>query len=290
MKIARIITVLLLGTASGLSLPLTTTTLSSSLNPSTYGETVTFKAVVTPVPPNGETVTFKQGNTVLGTGTLSSGSATFAISTLTTGGTDNIKAFYSGDSNFAGSTSSVVAQVVDPAPTTTTLTSSLNPANVGQSVTFMASVTPAFGGTVTGNVTFYNGSARLGGESLSGGVASYTTANLPAGTDSITAVYKGDSSFATSTSNAVSQVAGSGTFIDSSITWDGVTRYYEVYVPTVLPANPPLLLMLHGTQSTASTGSDPTPVITLNWGWQNLAELKGFILVKPCLLYTSRCV
>jgi len=150
MKIARIITVLLLGTASGLSLPLTTTTLSSSLNPSTYGETVTFKAVVTPVPPNGETVTFKQGNTVLGTGTLSSGSATFAISTLTTGGTDNIKAFYSGDSNFAGSTSSVVAQVVDPAPTTTTLTSSLNPANVGQSVTFMASVTPAFGGTVTG--------------------------------------------------------------------------------------------------------------------------------------------
>jgi poly(3-hydroxybutyrate) depolymerase len=287
MKNARIITVLLLGTASGLSLPLTTTTLSSSLNPSTYGETVTFKAVVTPVPPNGETVTFKQGNTVLGTGTLSSGSATFAISTLTTGGTDNIKAFYSGDSNFAGSTSSVVAQVVDPAPTTTTLTSSLNPANVGQSVTFMASVTPAFGGTVTGNVTFYNGSARLGGESLSGGVASYTTANLPAGTDSITAVYKGDSSFATSTSNAVSQVAGSGTFIDSSITWDGVTRYYEVYVPTVLPANPPLLLMLHGTQSTASTGSDPTPVITLNWGWQNLAELKGFILVKPASTYNA---
>ena len=90
------------------------------------------------------------------------GSATFAISTLTTGGTDNIKAFYSGDSNFAGSTSNTVAQVVDPAPTTTTLASSLNPSNVGQSVTFTASVTPAFGGTVTGKVAFYNGSARWG--------------------------------------------------------------------------------------------------------------------------------
>jgi len=34
-------------------------------------------------------------------------------------------------------------------------------------------------------------------------------------------------------------------------------------------------------------GSDPTPVITLNWGWQNLAELKGFILVKPASTYNA---
>jgi len=93
----------------------TTTTLSSSLNPSTYGQAVTFTAVVTSglgAPPNGETVTFKKGTTVLGTGTLSGGSASFTTSTLPVG-TNYIKAVYGGDSNFAGSTSKAVAQVVN---------------------------------------------------------------------------------------------------------------------------------------------------------------------------------
>jgi hypothetical protein len=106
MKIARILTVLLLGTASSLSAALTSTTtaLSSSLNPSSYGQAVIFTAVVTSsagAPPDGETVTFKQGSKILGTGALSGGSATFTISTLTTGGTDPIKAVYAGDSNYA---------------------------------------------------------------------------------------------------------------------------------------------------------------------------------------------
>src|ERR1039458_2924493 len=53
----------------------TTSTLTASPNPSTYGQAVTFSAVVTPTPPNGETVSFMKGKTVLGTGTLSRGSA-----------------------------------------------------------------------------------------------------------------------------------------------------------------------------------------------------------------------
>ncbi len=183
MKIARIVFVLLVGTASSLSAALTstTTTISSSLNPSIYGEAVTFTAVVTSTlgaPPNGETVTFMQGKTTLGTGTLKGGSATFTISTLTTGGSDSISAVYGGDANFAGSTSKAVAQVVDAASTTTTLVSSQNPANVGASITFTATVTPEFSGTVTGRVSFYNGTKKLAGVLLSGGVGSYTTTKL----------------------------------------------------------------------------------------------------------------
>src|ERR1019366_1036278 len=56
----------------------TTITLSSSPNPSTYGQTVTFTAAVTSglgAPPDGETVTFKKDTRILGTGTLSGGSA-----------------------------------------------------------------------------------------------------------------------------------------------------------------------------------------------------------------------
>jgi eukaryotic-like serine/threonine-protein kinase len=95
----------------------TTTTLSSSPNPSTYGEAVIFTAVVTwgeGAPPDGETVSFMKGKTVLGTGTLSSGSASFTISTLKVG-TNSITAEYSGDSNFASSKSKPLKQVVEKA-------------------------------------------------------------------------------------------------------------------------------------------------------------------------------
>jgi poly(3-hydroxybutyrate) depolymerase len=261
----------------------TTTALTSSLNPSSYGQAVTFTAVVTPAPPNGEIVTFMQGQNALGTGALSGGSATFTTSTLTAGGTDTMKAVYAGDGTYASSTSNTVSQVVNKAATMTTLTSSLNPSNFGQSVTFMAAVAPEFSGTVTGNVAFYNGSKKLASAALSGGVASYTTTTLPVGADSITAVYNGSTSFTTSTSSALSQEVGSGTFIDSTMTWDGITRYYEVYVPANLPANPPMVLMLHGTRTDLTF--DPEAVISLNWGWQPVADQYGFILVKPASTY-----
>jgi uncharacterized repeat protein (TIGR03803 family) len=95
----------------------TTTTLSSSQNPSTSGEAVTFTAIVSPnpgAPSNGETVTFKKGATVLGTGTLNGGSASFTTSTLPVGTTD-VKAVYGTDAYFKGSTSNAVKQVVDKA-------------------------------------------------------------------------------------------------------------------------------------------------------------------------------
>ena len=95
-------------------LPTTTTMLTSSLNPSTYGQAVTFTAVVTSkagTPPDGETVSFMQGATLLGTGTLNGESTSFATSALSVG-KDLITAVYSGDSEFAGSTSKVLKQVV----------------------------------------------------------------------------------------------------------------------------------------------------------------------------------
>jgi poly(hydroxyalkanoate) depolymerase family esterase len=290
MKISRILIALLLGTSASLSATLTatTTTLSSSLNPSTYEQAVTFTAVVSSAlgaPPNGETVTFMQMSKVLGTGALSGGSASFTISTLTTGGTDSIKAVYAGDTNFASSTSTAVSQVVNKATTKTILTSSENPSNVGQSVTFTASVEPEFGGAVTGMVVFNNGSTKLGSVLLSGGVARYTTTRLAVGSEPITAVYNGSPAFITSTSAALSQTVGSGTIIDATMSWDGVTRYYEVFLPTVLPANPPMVFMLHGT-TTAST-FNPEAVIATNWGWSAVANQYGFILIQPASTYNQ---
>ncbi len=97
------------------SAAVTTITLSSSPNPSTYGEAVTFTAAVTSsagAPPDGETVSFMKGTTVLGTGALSGGSASFMTSALKMG-TTSVTAVYGGDLNFGGSKSNVVKQVVE---------------------------------------------------------------------------------------------------------------------------------------------------------------------------------
>ena len=98
-------------------LPPTTTTLTSSPNPSVKGQAVTFTAMVSTgsgAPPNGETVSFMKGKTVLGTGTLSGGTATFTTSSLPVA-TSAITAVYGGDANLAPSKSNVVDQVVNKA-------------------------------------------------------------------------------------------------------------------------------------------------------------------------------
>ena len=90
------------------------------------------------------------------------------------------------------------------APTTTALKSSAGTIMVGGSVTFTANVSSS-SGTPTGSVTLLDGSTTLGTVTLSNGDASFTTTKLAAGVHSITASYAGTSSFAASTSSAVSE-------------------------------------------------------------------------------------
>jgi poly(hydroxyalkanoate) depolymerase family esterase len=284
MRIVKIASILLIATAPCLAaLTKTTTTISSSLNPSTYGQAVTFTAVVSPQPPNGETITFSEGSTILATGTLANGTASFTTSALTVSLQDDVKASYPGDSTYASSSSSAVDQVVKQASTTTALLSSGNPANSGQLITFTAAVAPQYGGTVTGNVWFYNGSTKLVSVTVSSNAANYTTSKLAVGTDEITAVYEGSKSFAVSTSNAISQSVENGATLNPTMTWDGVTRYYQVYVPAVLPQNPPLLLMLHGTHYDVP----PANPSTMNWQWQSVANQYQFIEVQPASTYNQ---
>jgi hypothetical protein len=186
----------------------TTATLTASQSASVFNEPASFTATVSSssgTPPNGESVFFTNGLTQLGSATLSGGSASFTTTALPVG-TDSVTASYTGDSNFAGSTSAAVSQTVGKATSFTALTSSPNPSALQQSVTLTAAVSGQFGGTATGMVTFSNGATTLGTAPLSGNAAVLPTTALSAGTDSITAVYSGDSNFGASTSNTVSQV------------------------------------------------------------------------------------
>jgi uncharacterized repeat protein (TIGR01451 family) len=91
----------------------TTTTLTSSSNPSRFGDPVTFTATVTSSSgtPTG-TVSFKDGATVIGSATLAGGTATFTTSTLTRG-SHAITASYGGGGGFPPSVSPVLQQAVD---------------------------------------------------------------------------------------------------------------------------------------------------------------------------------
>src|SRR5207253_3176103 len=124
---------------------------------STVGASVTFTATVSAVSPGTGVptgnVVFKDGATTVSTGALDvNGNATFTTSTLTVGN-HTITASYAGNSNFNASASSALVQTVNPAQTTTTVTSSLNPSTFPQSVTFTATVTSAVSSSITGTVT-----------------------------------------------------------------------------------------------------------------------------------------
>jgi hypothetical protein len=170
--------------------------LTSTVNPSTYGRSATFTATV-PAGATG-TVTFMNGATVLGSGSVTSGTATLTTSALNAS-SYSITAVYSGDGNFISAASTALPFVVSPLPAdqlTVTLTSSLNPSTYGDQVDYTSTVSASVGGTPTGTVTLMDGATSLGTGTLDGsGRATITVPLLYAGSHSVTASYSGDANF-----------------------------------------------------------------------------------------------
>jgi hypothetical protein len=107
----------------------------------------------------------------------------------------------------SGEGPSTVYVTVGTEPTTTTLTSSPNPSNAGEKVTFTATVNSSSGPPPDGEtVSFMQGTIVGGKATLKGGTATVTTSKLGAGSHSVTAVYGGDSNFSESKSKVVKQV------------------------------------------------------------------------------------
>ena len=178
----------------------TITNLSAAANPATVGQATVLTATVSPSAATG-TVTFMDGTTTLGTATLSGGTATYSA-TFSTAGTRSLTAFYAGSSTYAASTSAALSEAVTLPSTTTVLTSATNPVWQNQATTLTATVTPS---TTTGTVTFKDGSTTLGTATLNAGVATYSATFGTTGSHGLTAVYGGSSSYATSTSTALTQ-------------------------------------------------------------------------------------
>src|SRR5947209_4932499 len=130
----------------------TTTTVSSSLNPSTVGDSVSFTAAISPTP-DGGTVQFQIDGVDFGTPVAvdSSGSATSGSTDTLTAGDHQIKTTYSDTSTFATSIATLTQTLNQLQTTQPTLTSfpSRRSSDLGDSVSFTAAISPTpDGGTV----------------------------------------------------------------------------------------------------------------------------------------------
>ena len=122
-------------------------------------------------------------------------------------GTGSLQAVFTpSTADFVTDQSPTVSYTVNRATTTTAVSSSKNPADEGESVTFTAVVAVANGqGTPTGTVAFRDGDATLATVPLSGNGSATTSSSFTAGQHNITAQYSGDSNFAGSTSAVLEQ-------------------------------------------------------------------------------------
>ena len=163
---------------------------TSSANPGTVGQSITFTASLnpsSPVPPTG-TMTIFFGDGASQSGPLGN---TFSHIYTTAGSSYPVTAAYSGDVNYMANAGGLAhLQVINSADSSTTVTSSLNPSTPGQAVTFTATVTSG-GGAPNGTVTFKDGGTAIGSATLAGGMAALTISSLTPGSHSITAVYGG---------------------------------------------------------------------------------------------------
>ncbi|MFZ0216716.1 MAG: Ig-like domain repeat protein [Candidatus Dormiibacterota bacterium] len=224
----------------------TTTTVTSSANPSTFGGSVTFTATVSAVSgvgtPTG-TVTFEDGGTAIGTGSLSVAGgvdqATLTTSSLTAG-RHAIVAVYGGDSNFIDSSSSpALEQVVQMAGATTTVTVTPTSTTFGAGVTYQATVSGP-GGTPTGTVTFSVGTTKLCTATLSGGAAKCTADKAPVGQDTVTGAYSGDGNYSGSSGTAALTVAQASTTTDVSAAPDPSSLGQTVTITAIVSGSTPV--------------------------------------------------
>jgi Big-like domain-containing protein len=176
----------------------TTTAVVSSANPVTVGKIVIYTATVTPAVYGGTVKFTYGGGTLPACGAValnSSGEAECAIIWISSG-TTSIEAAYSGSTGYAGSTSSAIDQVVDPA-----FTATASPVSIayGHADKLSASGLPSGS---TGTVTFNSNHGTLCKATVSATKASCMTGTaLIPGVYNVTAKYAGNKPAATATAS-----------------------------------------------------------------------------------------
>jgi hypothetical protein len=202
--------------------------IGSSANPSSFGQDVTFTAAVTRTGGGAVagTVQFQVDGADLGAPQAvdGAGHASVSTSTLAVGNHPVTAAFTSTNPNTLDSSGALAGgQIVQKSDTQTTVSSSHNPSELGQSVTFTATVGPVApgAGTPGGTMQFSDNGTALGTGTLDGsGKASVSTSTLTVGGHTISATYAGSGTHNGSSGSVTQTVERART----TLTYDGATN------------------------------------------------------------------
>ncbi len=194
--------------------------LTAGSNPSVYAQPVTFMATIGGTDNQSLTGSVNwSANTGCATSAVTGnpGTATCTTTFLPVG-SDQVTAYYFGDSGHlpgGASISQTVNEVTTLLPSMLSVSSSANPSNYGQTITFGAYVTPGSGGGIpTGTVQFAIDGVNFGSPVTisSYNATSLGTSTLSFGNHTVTATYSGDANFA-GTSNTLN---GGQTIVDGN--------------------------------------------------------------------------
>ncbi len=249
----------------------TSIVLTSGINPSYVLESVTLGVTVSGDSPMG-TVTFKNGSSVLGRRALVNGSAVL-VASFRNAGISVLTATYGGDGANLSSTSDALNQSVQARATTTVfLTSSPNPADIGQQVNLSATIESLGITSPTGVVTFLDGTTTIGTANINNGAANLVTTFNIGGIHRLRARYQGDTEDAPRNSAVLRQTVrgpsgSSVTNLSSNANPAGVNQ------PIVLEAD--------------ITGTNPTGIVTFREGSTVLGTASVVNAPPPLLLLRS---
>ena len=179
-------------------------TLTSSANPAVFGSAVILRVAASSngvTSPTGS-IAFLDGSVSIGTSQLSSGIATYTVTSLGLG-QHSITAIYAGDADNASSQSATLDQQIVQAPSLS-LTASTNQTIVGVPVTFTTTFVEPQNFPATGTVTLTDNGIQLGTATIgSGGTATLILSNLAVGQHQVIAEYPGDANNLGARSSAV---------------------------------------------------------------------------------------
>jgi CSLREA domain-containing protein len=245
----------LTNTAAGQTITVNTHAPSSAAYDSTFTVAATSSS--------GLTVTYSSSGACTNVG------ATFTMTSGT--GTCTVKYDQSGNGTYSAAPQVTEFVTAQKAITNTVLNSSVNPSNIGQSVTFTATVTSTAAGALTGNVTFKDNGVAISGCSnkpLTSGQATCDTAALAPGNHPITADYNGDPHFATSTGTlAGGQVVNSDvsvTVSPASVAEDGVPNLVYTFTRNGVTASALTINFSVGGTATFTTDYAQTGAASFN--------------------------
>jgi len=169
--------------------------------------------------------------------------------------------------SYVGGTNKDSVVLTELASSSTTVSATPTSAVYGQAVSLQATVTGTSGGaTPTGTVEFLNGTTSLGTQTLSSGVATLAVTSLPVATNSITAVYQGDTNYGSSTSTPAVTVTVAKASTTSTVTFSPSTPVFgqSVTLTATIAAVSPGVGTPTGTVTFFNNGTTSLGTGTLN--------------------------